>query len=76
MIRPGLFALALVLLPPAASPALAQRIVQLAAPTQEPEAPPARPVGDPDIPPISLDLFDTGTSREEAWPWPLPTTDN
>jgi hypothetical protein len=51
-------------------------VVQLALPTQMPEDPPQRPVGDPDVPPISIDLFDSGSSREEAWPWPLLPTDN
>lgn len=74
MKRPVL--IALLVLPLASAPALAERIVQLALPTQQPEGPPQRPVGDPDTPPISLDLFDVGTSHEEAWPWPpLPTED-
>lgn len=74
MRRRGL--LALIALTTLSAPALAERIVQLAIPTEAPEAPPQRPVGDPDVPPISIDLFDSGTSREEAWPWPLLPTDN
>ncbi|MEI9901721.1 MAG: hypothetical protein WDN31_18275 [Hyphomicrobium sp.] len=68
MTRPAL--LALLMLPLAAAPAPVGRIVQLALPTQQPEGPPPRPVGDPDSPPISIDFFDLGSSREEAWPWP------
>lgn len=33
-------------------------ITQLALPSQTPDAPPARPVGDPDVPPISIDFFE------------------
>lgn len=66
MMRPAL--IALLLLPLAAGPATAQRIVQLALPSQQPDAPPPRPVGDLDSPPVSLELFDIGSSQEEAWP--------
>lgn len=68
MRRRGL--LALLLLPLVSAPALAQRTIGLALPTQEPDAPPLRPVGDPDSPPVSLDLIEIGSSHEEAWPWP------
>jgi hypothetical protein len=74
MRRTGLIALMLLSLAPA--PAMAARIIQLALPTQQPEGPPPRPVGDPDNPPVSLDLFDIGGSREEAWPWPPQPTDD
>lgn len=74
MRRRGL--ITLVLLSAFSAPAMAQRTVQLALPTQLPEGPPQRPVGDPDVPPISIDLFDSGTSHEEAWPWPLLPTDD
>ncbi|MFN3623831.1 MAG: hypothetical protein ACK4TP_07180 [Hyphomicrobium sp.] len=73
MRRPA--AIAMLMLPLASAPALAERIVQLALPTQQPEGPPPRPVGDPDTPPISLDLFDTGSSQEESWPWPPLSTE-
>jgi hypothetical protein len=74
MRRRGL--VALIALSTFSAPALAERVVQLALPTQMPEDPPQRPVGEPDVPPISIDLFDSGTSREEAWPWPLLPTDD
>ncbi len=61
---------ALLVLPLAAPPAGAERIMQLASPSQQMDDPPPRPVGDPDTPPISLELFDIGSSQEEAWPWP------
>ena len=61
------------------APAMAERIMQLAVPTQQPERPPQRPVGDPDVPSIGLDLFEGGLAaggHEEVWPWPpLPTDD-
>ena len=66
----------LLVLPFAAAPASAERFVYLALPAQEPEGPPPRPVGDPDTPPISIDLFELGSTRQEAWPWPpLPMDD-
>lgn len=68
--------IALLMLPLAAAPATAERFVHLALPSQEPESPPSRPVGDPDTPPISLELFDIGSSHEEAWPWPLLPADD
>lgn len=62
--------IALLLIPFAAAQAHGARIVQLALPTQQPEEPPRQSVGDPDPAPIiSLDLFDFGSSAEEAWPW-------
>jgi len=62
--------LALLLLPVATFEANGARIVQLALPTEQPEEPPQQSVGDPDPAPIiSLDLFDFGSSSEEAWPW-------
>jgi len=70
--RPTILALLLI----AASPAMAQRTMQLALPTQQPEDPPQGSVGDPDTPPISLDLFDGEFSLEEAWPWPPPSSGN
>ncbi len=51
-------------------PAFAGSIVQLAVPTQQPEGPPTTPVGDPDVPPIGLDLFGTDGPIEI----PLPIT--
>jgi hypothetical protein len=74
MRRRGL--VALIALSIFSAPALASRVMQLALPSQLPEDPPQRPVGDPDVPPVNIDLFDSGSSREEAWPWPLLPTDN
>ncbi|MFA5898287.1 MAG: hypothetical protein WC829_04155 [Hyphomicrobium sp.] len=74
MRRSGLIGLLLLSL--TAVPAMSERIMQFAAPTEEPDEQTLRPVGDPDVPPIDLDLFDSGTSREEAWPWPLLPSDN
>ena len=65
--------IALILLPLISAPALAQRTFALALPSQEPEAPPPRPVGDPDNPPVSLDMIEIGSSHEEAWPLPPST---
>jgi hypothetical protein len=59
--------------------ATAGTITQLAPPAQDLlEAPPPRPVGDPDVPPIGIDFyfFESGTSHEEAWPWPPSPSDN
>lgn len=62
--------IALLLIPLAATQANSARIVQLALPTQQPDEPPQQSVGDPDPTPIiSLDMFDFGSSAEEAWPW-------
>jgi hypothetical protein len=66
----------LLLLPLAAAPAAAERFVYLASPAQELEGPPPRPVGDPDTPPISIDLFELGSTHDEAKPWPPAPTDN
>lgn len=67
---------ALLIFPLIGTPAMAERFVYLALPTEQPDGPPLRPVGDPDVPPVDLDLFDSGSSHEEAWPWPpLPTDD-
>jgi hypothetical protein len=68
--------LALLSFPLAAGPASAERIMQLALPSQQPDSPPPRPVGDPDSPPVSLELFDIGSSQEEAWPWPSSSDEN
>jgi hypothetical protein len=68
MNRPAL--IALMMLPLAAAPASAERIMYLALPSQQPDGPPPTPVGDPELPPMSLELFDIGSSHEEAWPWP------
>jgi hypothetical protein len=53
--RSGL--LALLLLPFIAAPVTAADTVQLALPSQQPDGPPPTPVGDPDVPPIGLDIF-------------------
>jgi hypothetical protein len=66
----------LLLLPLVAAPAAAERFVYLASPAQELEGPPLRPVGDPDTPPISIDLFELGSARDEAAPWPLDPAEN
>jgi hypothetical protein len=51
--------------------------MQLAVPSQQPEGPPPRPVGDPDVAPIGLDFFfEPDSGHEEAWPWPPAPTDN
>ncbi len=72
--RSGLFALFLI--PAFAAPSSAM-IMHRALPTQQPEPPPHRPVGDPDVPPIGIDFFfEIEGGHEEAWPWPplpLPT---
>ena len=69
---------ALLALSAVAHPAAAGYITQLAPPTQDlSEAPPPRPVGDPDVPPIGIDFFfiESDTGHEEAWPWPPSPTD-
>ncbi|KAB2940964.1 MAG: hypothetical protein K8F92_14165 [Hyphomicrobium sp.] len=58
------------------SHAKAATTIQLALPSQQPDGPPPRPVGDPDVAPIGLDLFEPESSLEEAWPWPPASTDN
>jgi hypothetical protein len=60
-------------------PAAAGYVTQLAPPAQDlAEAPPPRPVGDPDVPPIGIDFFffESGSSHEEAWPWPPAPSNN
>jgi hypothetical protein len=79
MFRPGL--IALLLLPVVASPASASRIMDLALPTQLPDGSPQRPVSEPDPPPpLGLDFFDAALEadggHEEAWPWPVNSSDH
>lgn len=59
-----------------ALPATAGTTLQLALPSQQPDAPPATPVGDPDVPPISLDLFGTESPIEIPIPQPLKPAGN
>lgn len=78
MFRPGL--IALLLLPVVATPASASLIMDIAVPTQLPDGSPQRPVSEPDAPPpLGLDFFDavleTESGHEEAWPWPVNSTD-
>lgn len=58
------------------SHATAATTMQLAVPSQQPDGPPPRPVGDPDVAPIGLDLFEPESSHEEAWPWPPVPADD
>jgi hypothetical protein len=79
MFRPGL--IALLLLPVVAAPASASRIMELALPTQLPDGSPQRPVSEPDAPPpLGLDFFDAAIGaeggHEEAWPWPVNSSDH
>lgn len=53
-----------------AVPAAAAMTLQLALPSQQPEGPPPTPVGDPDVPPIGLDIFGSDGPIEI----PLPIT--
>jgi hypothetical protein len=56
------------------APALAASTMQMAAPSQGPETPPPTPVGDPDVPPIGLDLF--GSDGPVEIPLPIKPAGN
>jgi len=57
-----------------AAPATAATTMQLALPSQQPEGTPPTPVGDPDVPPLGLDVFQPDGSYDE--PKPLNPADN
>lgn len=48
-----------------AAPATAATTMQLALPSQQPEGTPPTPVGDPDVPPLGLDVFQPDGSYDE-----------
>jgi hypothetical protein len=64
-----------------AGPASAKTTMELAVPKPQPGGTPQRPVSEPDTPPpMGLDFFDAtldGVSdHEEAWPWPINSSDH
>jgi hypothetical protein len=63
-----------VLLQMLAAPAMAATTMQFASPAQQPDSPPPTPVGDPDVPPIGLDIFQPDSTSAD--PTPLYPADN
>jgi hypothetical protein len=72
--------IALMVISLAAGPAVASTTMEPAAPALQPDAL-QRPVSDPDTPPpMGLDFFDATldgiSGHEEAWPWPVNSSDH
>jgi hypothetical protein len=73
--------IALMVISLVAGPASANTTMEPAAPTLQPDGALQRPVSEPDTPPaMGLDFFDTTldgiSGHEEAWPWPVNSSDH